>query len=293
MALTNEQLNAYEQGLKKNIDDETASALGNLGNSYPGYGSQSMTNTVNNLNYNRQKQYIDALAARENLAQTWQQTANQRTMTQAQIKQISNENTRGIATMRQQQQHHDEDLGFNRQQLESNERNQREQNRLQEKNIDTQAENWRSSHELETQKAADIRRQNAITTHMNIRMQHANMQLQNKQISLTEWAQKTNAALQQMGLHLDMQKIEALRTPPPPDTSRQDMLTWLSNIIQPINADQNNRDTLGLQRSAAAQNMSLQQLQNKLALMQLGYQQQNNLINNFSNVGMGILGAFA
>jgi hypothetical protein len=293
MPLTDPQLNSYEQGLRKRADDEMASSLGNLGNAHPDYGSQSMTNTVNNFNYNRQKQYLDALAAREDLAQKWQQTANQRAMTQGQIKQMAGEHSRGIANLVQQREAQAQNLGFNREQLASSERNQQEQLRLQEKNIDTQAANWRASHELETQKAADIRRQNAITTHLNIQMQHANMQLQKKQISMQDWAQKTNATLQQMGLQLDVRKIEALKTPPPADTSRQDMLTWLSNIIQPINSDQNAKGNLELQRAANAAGMSAQQMQNKLALMQLGYTQQNNLINNFSNLGMGILGAFA
>ncbi|MDR1104278.1 MAG: hypothetical protein LBK92_02840 [Endomicrobium sp.] len=292
MPLTDQQLNSYEQGLRKRADDEMASSLGNLGNAHPDYGSQSMTNTINNFNYNRQKQYLDALAAREDLAQKWQQTANQRAMTQGQIKQMAGEHSRGIANLVQQRETQAQNLGFNRDQLASSERNQQEQNRLQEKNIDSQVANWRASHELETQKAADIRRQNAITTHMNIQMQHANMQLQRKQISMQEWAQKTNATLQQMGLQLDVKKIEALRTPPPPDTSHKDMLTWLSNIIQPINSDKNAKDSLDIQRQAAAAGMSVQQMQNKLALMQLGYTQQSNLINNFSNLGMGILGAF-
>jgi hypothetical protein len=292
MPLTDEQLNSYELGLRKDADDQTASALGNIGSGYANYGSQSMTNTVNNMNYNRQKQYLDALAARENLAQTWQQTANQKAMTQAQAKQIANENTRGIATLRQQQQHHAEDSEFNRTQLQNTIANQTEQNRLQGLNISNQAEQWRQSHELEKEKTTDTRRQNAIAMHMNMQMQHANLQLQNKQIGMQEWAQKTNAALQQMGLQVDMQKIDALKTPPPVNTSRQDMLTWLSNILQPINANQNANANLELQQQAQQQGISVQQLQNRLALMNLGYKQQTSLINNLSSVGLGLIGAF-
>ena len=282
MPLTDEQLNSYEQGLRKDIDDQAKSSLGNIGNAYPDYGASSMTNTINNLNYNRQKQYLDALAAREDLAQKWQQTANQRAMTQGQIKQMSDENSRGIAT-----------LGLQRQSNENSNQNNREQNRIQEKHVDAQIANYQSSNELEKQKAEDARRQNAIANAINLRLQHANMQLQKKQISLQDWASRTNATLQHMGLQIDMQKVELLKNPPPPDTSHKELLTWLSNIITPINSAQNASDNLQLQREGQAQDMATQQMRNKLALMQLSYQNQNNLIHNFTNLAYGALGAFA
>jgi hypothetical protein len=110
MAMTDEQLTGYEQSLKKAADDEASARLSSLGNTEARYGDQSMTNTVNKYNYNRMNEYYNALAQRENLAQTWQQVANQRALTRAQIENMANEHSRGLSA-----------LGLQRKQIETQE----------------------------------------------------------------------------------------------------------------------------------------------------------------------------
>ena len=97
--LTEEQLHNYEQALKARADRDAAASLTSEGNPYANYGAASMTNTVNNMNYNRQDEYYKALQQREDLAQKWQQVANQRMLTQAQVKQMANEHLRGLTQL--------------------------------------------------------------------------------------------------------------------------------------------------------------------------------------------------
>jgi hypothetical protein len=185
MPLSDQQLNQYEQFLKRRSDISRNEQLSRLGNGVTDYGGQSMTSSVNKYNNDRQDDYMNALSKREGLAQTWQQVANQRALTSGQIGNMTAENQSRFATSaleqgkaieesRQAQQQHQIDL--NKQQLEQ-----------------------------ERFRAAE--RHAAESNYLNATQMRLNHQHQNRQIDLNTYIATSNHLLRHHGLALDAQRV--------------------------------------------------------------------------------------
>jgi hypothetical protein len=257
MPLTKDQLDAYQANLSKQADDEAQSQLGNTWNGGLRYGSGSMTNTVNKYNYARQQDHLNALAKREELAQSWENAQNQKAMTEANIKHMAGEGVRGrsgLALQWQQQKQQQEDA-----------------NRTY--GLNTRMQDWREKNDA---------------IHANIAAHQAahNMALQNKQLGHTEWLNRADLALRGLGLQLNsnllMQKLQSGEALPTSDT---DMLNWLSGVVTPIGNSQQQQQAgrMGamLSGNQAGANLQNDALTTALQLHRLGHDQRNNVLGMF------------
>jgi hypothetical protein len=271
MPLTDEQLNLYEQNLKKSSDDAARAKLGNIGAGYADYGSPSMTNTVNNYNYDRMNDYMNALAQRENLAQTWQQVANQRALTSGQLGNMEKEHERGL-----------QQIGLQKQQLkqagEHHQQDLKQSWNIAKQKHDLEKEQMEKGYNLQKEQFEHQKKQAAIGNLMQKAMQIYNMQLGKRQLSQTDWVNKTNALLQNMGLQISQDKLNYVREHPEnlpfdadgnPTGDQSKMLSWLSNILTSSEQASGNEEDRASNRRRYAADAQLQGLQFKHQLFQL------------------------
>jgi hypothetical protein len=279
MPLTDEQLNAYEQGLRQDADNAQQDKLDELGNAYPDYGAQSMTNTVNKYNYEKQKEYYNALAQREQLAQTWQQTANQRALTQAQVKNMADESSRGQANIALQKSQQEQQQQQHKENLAQATLAQQQQHEIAQEQLGLQKAQY--AHQVKQDKLMQL---------INLRQHNYNMMLGAKQMSDTDWINKTNAQMKNMGLQIDLEKLRALSPAnlPTQDTSREDSLKFLASILK--STDQS---AIDLQRVAGQQGAEANIKAVELQIAQLNAAQQSFLFNSIGSVGLPLItGAF-
>jgi hypothetical protein len=244
MPLTDEQLNLYEQNLKQRADDAARSKLGNIGPGYANYGSPSMTNTVNQYNYDRMNDYMNALAQRENLAQTWQQIANQRALTAGQVGNMEKDHERGLAGLGLQKQQQQQQHEIQQKQLAHAEKQHGEDLaqswKIAKQKHDLEKEQMEKGYSLQKEQLEHQKKQSAISNVMQKAMQIYNMHLGKRQMSQTEWVNKTNALLQNMGLQISQDRLNYAREHPEnipfdadgnPTGDKARMLNWMANIL--------------------------------------------------------------
>lgn len=273
MALTDQQLNSYEQFLKRRSDNARNEQLGNLGNAMSDYGGQSMTNSVNKYNNDRQEDYMNALAKREGLAQTWQQVANQRALTSGQIGNMAVENMSRLSS-----------------------------SALERGKAIEEARQFRQEHALNLQKQ-QLEQQRFAADQMNIakgramdaiQMMH-NQRLQNGELNLAQWSAETNAILGRMNLRLNgdavQRNADGLR--PYIDaqghiTNRQGAENWLLGVLQ--QADEGNARAQGgvAGAGAARANQAQQSEINRQRIAALGRQDSDQLFSALNQIGMAI-----
>jgi hypothetical protein len=185
MPLTDDQLNNYEQFLRRKADTDSQQQLGQLGGMIGDYGSQSMTSSANKYNNDRQEDYLNAMAKREDLAQKWQQTASQRALTQGQIKNMNAENQARLSSAALEKgKAFTEQERFNQQYL-----------------LD------RSKHQLEQDKFANDARQQSLNNATAAAQARHNYELENGHLNLAEWTARTNALLSRAGINIDSEKL--------------------------------------------------------------------------------------
>jgi hypothetical protein len=271
--LTDEQLNMYEQGLKKQAEDAAQSKLQGVGPGYAQYGTPSMTNTVNSYNYERMNDYMNALAKREELAQTWQQTANQRALTGAQIGNMQNEHTRGIQNLGLQKQTQEQNLGL--------------QNRTLGQQYQIHKENL-----AQTQKQfEEQKRQDRIHNLMAAQMNYHSTQMGKGRLKLDEWTNRTNALLSNMGLQINQDRLKYLAEHPEMERpkSKEEMLSWLSDILNTTENAQNATADRAAADRTSANSLELQKLQTRSRLAQLNSDHLDNIFNSLTSVALPLL----
>lgn len=95
MPLSPEDLAAYDMYNRQDQDEERKQKMLEE-NGNPQFSQGSMTSAINKYNYNRQREHLNSLMAREQMAQGYQQAASQRALAQAQMKNMANEHRRGL-----------------------------------------------------------------------------------------------------------------------------------------------------------------------------------------------------
>ena len=280
MPLPDPLMTAYEQNLKRQSDLAAQKKLDAIGYATPNYGSQSMTNSVNKYNYDRQQEYLNALAKREELAQTWQHTANQRALTAGQIQNTQNEHVGRLAN-----------LGY--QQRALNQANQHQQQNLAQQWNMAQQKRLNEQEELQFRRKqlAEQKRQSDISNLMAKHQQIINNKLQTRHLNQDEWVNKTNAMLRALGLSFNMEQLQELRHQGqlqiPQDPNQ--MLDFLSNFVNTNEGRRMQGQQLGIQGLQARSNIAQSQAQTRAYLAQLPIHQQQFLINEIGQGALSLL----
>jgi hypothetical protein len=274
VGLTDQQLNFYEQNLARQQEQAAQARFGGLGNAQPNYGTSSMTNSVNKFNSARTQAFLDALAKREELAQSWQHTANQRALTAGQIANTENENTRGLHNISYQQKqlaqadlHHRENLENSYNIALMNNRRKREDQQLEREKFD----------EGKREAAAQmvLRKQLALLHSM----------YQRHQITENQWINRVNASYKKMGLQFrlnDLRRAAADKLVKRPTTDAE-MMDLLARYTSSETASQRAEQRIRDERASGEKAEEIRHEEMKKFIDGLGIENKNALIHEAQN----------
>jgi hypothetical protein len=280
-AITDQQLTLYQQNLARQQEEAQNAKFGALGNAYANYGTSSMTNAVNKFNQARQQAYLDALAKREELAQSWQHTANQRALTAGQIANTENENIRGLHNITYQQKqlaqadlHHKENLENAYNIALMNNRRKRE------------------DQQLEREKFDETRRENASQLVLRKQLALLHAMYQRHQIGEAEWTNRVNATYKKMGLQFRLNELrrDAANRGVQKPTTDEEMLNLMSKYVYSEKAMHSADEKIRAEKAEGARAEEIRHEEMKKFLQGMETENKNALIHEFQN---GILGLTA
>jgi hypothetical protein len=264
MPLTEQQLDQYQAQMMKEGEEKARHQLGNLNATNSVYDNESMTNSVNKFNYNKQREYLEALKNKEMLKQSWQKVANERAFTNAQTENMAHGAIRDNRALSLQW------------------KQQKDQKEMEDKLMKHRE---REQDHIEKNAAANM--------NMRAREMMFGMGAQNKAMARAEWMDKANLSLRSMGLQLDKellkQKILASQGNLP--KKDEEILSWLGDVTRGVDTHQNqgHQEEMGRQgRQQMIGDGREAQFLNRKNFNDLDYQQRQALINAVH----GIIGAF-
>jgi hypothetical protein len=327
MPMTDEELNQYQAQQNEASDEAARASLHQLGIGTNPLAAQSATSTLNKYNQARQGDYLRNLAARQELARNWQETAIKKAQVQAAAEAEARAHQRGLEQLSLQKQRdireHElarEKFGFEREVEPRKLAAQEEQiaeaaraNRAMEEQRNWERQRLMQEHQellLQRQKEAKQLRKKHLedlaqkklefsasekhatrTELMHKAQQIYNMMLSKRQMKHNEWVDQTNAMLKGMGLQLSADPIEYAKQHPELATgaiNREQGLGHLANILSTLGDQTRSDKAMGLAGLNAKRDHELAMLNALGNLKALTLKQQNLLFQTILGAGTAL-----